>query len=369
MNKTLALVLTIIITIVVTALVGVYDYNIYYDPEGKNGSELTSDYNSYLSQKSLEIDDDKSVQTEKRLQVFEYFNNEYYSETPILKQDVEYNGKRVFTVAVYKNVVKYAPNTETNEWRYRYDIFVYNVDYEAIQNEFLKQPVPEDKTSITDAGFPTLVLNIYPNDSYDDTESYYYSTTSVINKIDLNDGEIYRSKFDSYQSISLTDWNSNPQYNKVDDKEEPFKVNYEAVIAYPTNSDNFALFNDNEAYIKIEAVCETTEATYGLDETLYQGKLEGFTTNNSDINVEDYKLGCNTSSSVREVLNNVNIKGVKKYDAWIFSKYIWWQCLIAFVVIGALSGGFFYALTVDNSSSKGPKKQNAKSNNKKSNKK
>ena len=35
MKKTLALVLTILVTLIGTALVGIYDYNIYLNPEDK----------------------------------------------------------------------------------------------------------------------------------------------------------------------------------------------------------------------------------------------------------------------------------------------------------------------------------------------
>ena len=53
MKKSLALVLTIIVTLIGTALVGIYDYNIYLNPEDMNGSTLTSKYKSYLSEKTL----------------------------------------------------------------------------------------------------------------------------------------------------------------------------------------------------------------------------------------------------------------------------------------------------------------------------
>lgn len=365
MKKSLALVLTILVTLIGTALVGIYDYNIYLNPEDKNGGTLTSKYKSYLSEKTLEINDDLSVQTESRISVFEYFDNEYYNSTPILKQDVKLGDKNVFTVAVYKNVIKYAPNADTSEWKYRYDVFVYNVDYEAIKEEFLSQPIPEDKTSIEKAGFPTLVINIYPNDSYDDSESFYYSATSVVNKIELSSGEIFSSKFNGYASLTMNDFNSKPQYKEDEESETktPFNVNFKSIIGYPTNSENITLFDDS-AYLKIEAISETSEVNYGLEEPLFKGKVEGFNFND-DINLDNYKEGCNTSSVVREKLNNVDIKGVMNYDAWIFARYIWWHCLIALVVIGLLSGGFFYALTVDTNTKKVVKPSNKKKKNKK----
>lgn len=367
MKKSLALVLTILVTLIGTALVGVYDYNVYLNPEDINGSTLTSKYKSYLSEKTLELNEDAGVQTENRIAVFEYFDNEYYNSTPILKEDVKLGDKELFTVAVYKNVVKYAPNAETSEWKYRYDIFVYNVNYELIKNEFLSQPVPEDKTSIEKAGYPTLVINLYPNDSYDDSESFYYSTTSIVNKIELSGGEIFSSKFNGYASLSLSDYGSTPEYNEDDNKNKiPFNVNFKSIIGYPTNSDNITLFED-DAYIKIEAVSETGEVNYGLEEPLYKGKVEGFNFND-DIDTDNYKLGCNTSASVREKLNNVDIKGVLTYDMWVFTRYIWWHCLIALVVVGLLSGGFFYALTVDTANKKVSKPNNKNKKNKKNKK-
>ena len=364
MKKSLALVLTILVTLIGTALVGFYDYNIYLNPEEKNGAELTSKYKSYLSEKTLEVNEDAGVQTENRIAFFEYFDNEFYNSTPILKEDVKIGDKTVFTVAIYKNVIKYAPNADTSEWKYRYDLFVYNVNYEVLKNEFLSQPIPEDKTSIEKAGFPTLVFNLYPNDSYDDSESFYFSTSSIVNKIELSSGEMFSSKFNGYASLSLSDYGSTPEYSEDEDENKtPFSVNFKSIIGYPTNSENITLFGD-DAYIKIEAISETSEVTYGLEEPLYKGKVEGLNFKD-DINTDDYKPGCNTSSSVREKLNNVDIKGVMNYDTWTFARYMWWHCLIALVVIGLLSGGFFYALTVDTNTKKVVKPSNKKKNNKK----
>lgn len=357
MKKWLALVLTIVLTVVGTLGIVLYDYNVFYSPDGSNGSVYSSEYKQYLIgkvEKSM-INEDLSIQTENKIDLNMKFNGEYYSLEPIFKKDVELDGKRIFTLAIYKNVITYAPNADTNEYRYRYEIFAYNVDYEALRNMFLKEPVPEDKTLITKADYPQLAINFYPNDEYNDEESLYYSATSVINLITLNNGdEIYRNQFTSSPAFTLCDYGSNPSKK---DEDKIFTVGYIDFRSYDNQSENMDLFS-GDTYVKVDAICKTSEVTYILSESLLEEKVEGFEVR-GDINVENYEKGYNTSSNVSEVLNNVDIKGVLKYNGWLFTRYVWWQMLIAIALLFVVFGGFFFALSLD-SETKGKQKKNNK---------
>lgn len=359
MNKKLALILSILITLVGTVLLYVYDYNIYYNPEHKNAEELTSEYKSYLVNKTFKIEDEAIKQTEAKIELNEKFSTDYYSETPIVDEEVlGKNNQKLYKIKIYRDVVKYNPNVDTVEYKFRYNTYIYDVDYDAIKQLFKNQDLPQDKEIIENAGMPIFYVNFYPNSEINDEESFYYKPTSEIDNITLNNGEkINRVQMNSLPSITLYDYTSNPSTDK---NNTPYNVKYLSLSAYPTYSDNYDLFNDG-GVIKIDLVAKTTDGrntvNYLLEEDqyIYEKEIKEFDFF-EEIKFEDYKVGYNTSSSVRDVLNNVDIEGVKGYDAWIFGKYIWWQCLICLVVLGAIVGGFFYALTVDTTNKKNIKK-------------
>lgn len=345
MKKILSVIIAILITLIGTVLLGLYDYNIYYNPEGANQNVYTPLYKQYVANKLLSsiLDDDKDVQTEKQIKNNMLFNGEYFNAEPIYKGEKVINGKTLFKILIFKNVVKYTPDADTTDYKYRYEVYIYGVDYVELKNLFMNQSIPQDKTIIEKAGYPKLVINFYPNEDYNDEESLYYDDTSYVNIVTLNDGEeIYRSEFDGTASFTICDYGSNPSLNE---DESVFTAQYLEFRGYPTNSDNLGLFN-KDAYVQIDAICETSEVTYIYKDALLKDKVEKFNFND-DINLDLFEVGYNNSSDVRTVLNNVDIKGIMKYDTWIFANYIWWQCLICFVVLGLIVGGFFFALSYD----------------------
>lgn len=364
MNKKLALILSLLLSLLGAVLLGVYDYKTYYDPEGKNASTYTSKYKEYITNNTFVANEDLVIQTEERIVLNEMFKNDYYSEEPIFKQKVYSNDGSVdlYTIAVYKSVVRYTPDASTEEYRYRYSVYIYDVNYEGIESLFKKQALPQDKTLLDTAEEPLILINFYPNDEYNDEESLYYKETSELVNYTLNNGEIIcREELDSYASFNLFDWSSNPA---KDEDGNPYYAHYLIYSAYPNSSDNFGLFEES-AYVKVDFLMQvkdgSNQVNYLLEDDQYEFKtqISGFDLNKS-ADSEGYKLGFNTSSSVREVLNNVDIDGILKYDAWVITRYIWWQCLICFVILMIIVGGFFYALTYDqkNNGKKGLKKLN-----------
>lgn len=361
MKKIIALIVVIIISLLGALGIGLYNHNVYYSPVEENDGGYASAYKEYITAKTFIAKDNKEEQTEDRIEVFQNISEEYLSEEPIFVQDVEKNGKKLFKIAIYKNAVQYAPNADTNEVKYRINTFIYSVNYDAIKEMFLSQQVPQDKTELKTIT-PTIVINFFPNEECVEEESLFYSTRNTLNVITLNDGtEIRRSELNSHTNLNLLDWNSTPSYNK---DEEPFKVNFFGFNVYPNSdySQNFAMFNDS-AYIKVEAIAKASEVTYGLEEELLKAKVENFDLT-KEINVEDYRLACNTSTDVETVLANIssvleknlNISGILTYNQWVFTNYTWWQCLIAFVVVFLIAGGFAYSYTVDTNDKKTRKK-------------
>lgn len=371
MNKKLALILSLLVTLIGTFLLGLYAFKIYYDPDQTNGQNAVIKYKEYVVDKTFVPNDDLVVQTEQKIELNELFRNEYLSKEPILKKDVYSadNKDKLYTIAIYKNVVKYSPNTEVSEWKYRFNTYIYDVNYEKIKDLFISQNIPQDKNIIKDAGFPKFLINFYPNIDLNDEESLYYKASSEVEKIKLNNGDtITRVELNSVTSINIFDYNSTPS---LDENDKPFYAKTLTFNAYPSSSDNLSLFTD-DAFVKVDLIMETTDnsnqVNYILkdDKYSFSSKVEGFDIN-EEIDLSKYELGFNTSSNVREVLDNVKIKGVMKYDTWLFAKYIWWQCLLCFVVFGFIVFGFFYALTID--ADKKSKSKNKGKNNNKSKKK
>lgn len=355
MKKTLALILALIVTLLGTFLLGLYDYNVFYNPDGTNGATYTAAYKTYISNKldkNIIDEEDADKQTEAKIQYNLLFNGEYYSNEPIFKKDVINGGKKLFTIIVYKNAVTYVNDSSIV---YRYETYIYGVDYEALKELFMKQPVPQDKTIIENADFPTLVINFYPNEEYNDDEAFY-SDSITIN----GDEEIKRSKFKSTPSFTLCDYGSNPT---KDENDEPIKVQYLDTRGYSYLSENMDLFR-NDAYVKVDAICETDETTYSYQGVLLEEKIEGFNFS-GEVNTEEFNLGYNTSAEAAVVLNNVDIDGVMNYNTWLFAKYVWWQCLICFVILGSFVSLFALVLVTDIDNVKKGKKAPNKSKKKK----
>lgn len=351
MNKKLALILSLLVTLIGTFLLGLYAFKIYYNPDQPNGQNAVVKYKEYVVDKTFVPDDDLVAQTEKKIELDEVFRNEYYSREPIFKKDVYSadNKDKLYTISIYKDVVKYTPNTDVSEYKYRFNTYIYDVNYEKIKDLFVSQDIPQDKNIIKNAGFPKFLINFYPNVDLNDEESLYYKASSEVEKVKLNNGDtIIRVELNSVTSVNIYDYNSTPS---LDDNNKPFYVKTLTYNAYPTSSDNISLFT-GDAFVKVDLIMETkdnsSQINYLLNDDKYSfsSKIEGFDIN-SEIDLSKYEKGFNTSSDIREVLDNVNLKGVMNYDTWLFAKYIWWQCLLCFVVFGFIVFGFFYALTID----------------------
>ena len=349
MRKLIILIISIVITIAGTALIGVYDYNVWYNPEGKNSTQLQSDYKTYLIEKTVEIEGKEEIQkTESRIKLYRLLENYLYSEEPIFKYVKTENGVELFTIAVYKNVFWKLNSENQKEFdHYRYEVFLYDVNYTAIKNLFKQMIVPEDDTIVDKADDPQFVVNFFPTSDYDMEDALIDdSTYNATYKTTLYDGETLMGyTMGNTTTINLFDYGSEPQKNKDDD------VYYvRSFIFYDytfdTNADKF-----DEGFIKVDALLPTNQADetiyYTLDESLVKEKVETFTFDGDKIKEEDYLKGFISDQGARKTLNNVDIDGVLSYDGWVFAKYLWWQCLIAFVVFGLLMTGFYFTFTYE----------------------
>ena len=354
MRKLIILIISIVMTLVGTTLIGVYDYKVWYNPEGKNATQVTGDYKAYLIEKTVEIKDKTNIEkTESRIKLFRQLQNYLYSEEPIYCEQIKNGNVDLFKVAVYKNIFwKVNQQNEKEFDHYRYEVFIYGVNYTEIKNMFKEMSVPEDDTIVDKAYDPKFVINFYPNADYDKDEALIVQKSGDLTYPELYDGEtLVGYTMQNVLSFNLFDYDSTPQKN-----EDNNVYHAQSFVFYDyTYEDNGNTGLFDEGYMKIDALLETKKLdesnkglSYTLEESLVKTKVEGFTFDEDLIKEEDYKRGfISVDGSTREQFNNVKIDGVLSYDGWVFAKYLWWQCLIAFVVCGLLMTGFYFTFTYE----------------------
>lgn len=355
MRKIIILIISIFVTIVGTIFVGVYDYKVWFDPLGKNATSITAEYKSYLVGNAIDMNnpDNPSKNTTNKIGLYRLLANYKYSEEPIYHKDTEY-----FSIDIYKNLFWYInSDLEQEDNHYRYEVFVYNVNYELLRSKFASQSVPGSDT-VNNSEYPYLMINFYASDEYNPDEAMIMYTDSTYTKTMYNDETVKGYKLKKSDTITLFDYASNPE---EDTKQDKFYVGCMNFYDYSSFIDgtNKELFDDG-AYVQIDAVLtiddEGEEINYKLKAPLLQDEISEFTFDLDKVNAADYQTGFLQSTDTRVTLNSIDIPGVKNYDAWVFGKYLWWHCLIAFFVFGAIMTGFYFTFSYDEKSIKAHKK-------------
>ena len=361
MRKIIVLSISILVTLVGTFLLGLYDFNVWLNPNGKNSTKMISEYRSYLVQEVIDFGNNETPleNTKEKIDLNRVLSNYKYSEEPIY-----HNENDCFTIDIYLNQFWHA-NSSTNEIEYdhiRYEVFIYNVNYDLLKEKFSEQSLP-GKKNVATAQYPYFVINFYPNNEYNTEEAMKSpKVDSSGNEIDttapiiLYDGEkLQGCKFGSSTTLRLFDYSSTPIKNM---NNEEFEVNFLAIYDYSTfvGNDDY-LYNDNRdlftdgAYVKVDAVLEINDKgetfNYVLKEGLLEDKVDGFTFDTTNISDNDYHDGFVQSSSVGDTIKNVQMEGVKSYNSWVVGKYLWWHCLCAFAVLGLIMTGFYFIFTYE----------------------
>ena len=360
MRKIIVLSISILVTLVGTFLLGLYDFKVWLAPTGKNGTAITTEYRSYLVEEMIDFKSNETAiqNTQDKIKLSRIISNYKYSEEPIY-----HNENEIFTIDIYQNQFWYVNSSMKQEFNhYRYEIFIYNVNYDLLVEKFKQQSVP-GKSTIEEAQYPYFVINFYPNDSYEVEEAMIYpklgSTGEELDKtsvIVLYDGEkLIAQKFGVANSTTLFDYSSTPMKDKNGFE---FEVNFFQIYDYSNfvgqnetlYYDNRDLFN-NGAYIKVDAVLEIIDGdetiNYVLNNSVLKDKVEEFTFDTSKIADKEYKDGFTTSSNVSDMIRGIKIEGIKSFDAWVVSKYLWWHVLCAFLVLGAFMTGFYFIFSYE----------------------
>ena len=277
-KKIIILSISIVVTLLGTFFLGLYCFNVYYSPTGENRTEYTAKYREYLRQNLVDVvnNSDYIKQTKETIQVYRQINGYYYSEKPIYSDKISVNGTDLFCIDIYEDVNLYLPTADTSEERKFLEVYVYSINYTALRNIFMDESVlPNNKAKVAKAEYPEIVLNLYPNVSYKDEESLFYTTDGATISFKLfNDEKIYGSKIDSKLSLALYDFNSNP---RLDDNDEPFFVKYLTIRDYQTtvniSDDNDTIdynnrdrFN-NGAFLTLNALLNVDGENYAYELT------------------------------------------------------------------------------------------------------
>ena len=361
MRKIIVLSISILVTLVGTFLLGLYDFNVWLNPDGKNSTKMVSEYRAYLVQEAIDFGDNETPieNTKEKIDLSRILSNYKYSSDPIYHNENEY-----FTIDIYLNQFWHA-NSNIGEIEYdhlRYEVFIYNVNYDLLKEKFSEQALPGRK-NVAAASYPYFVINFYPNEEYNDEEAMRspkvdskgdeLDTTAPI--ILYNDEKLQGCKLGSSSTLTLFDYSSTPA---KDTNNEEFRVNFLAIYDYSTfvGNDDY-LYNDNRelftdgGYVKVDAVLEIDDKgetfNYILKDSLLKDKVEGFTFDTTNIEDNDYHDGFVQSSSAGETIKNVQIEGVKSYNSWAVGKYLWWHCLCAFAVLALIMTGFYFIFTYE----------------------
>lgn len=353
LRKIIVLCISIIVPILGAIGLGVYDYKVYYNANGNNGSKYQGKYKEYVSSELIDVSTKEYVkQTQDKINLYRLVHGYYYSSEPIYSKDISVNGATLFHIDIYKDIVVYTKDAVSHENRYGLDVYIYSVDYEALKNVFNDPDVlPNNKKLVADAAYPTIGINIFPNEEYNDEEALIYTSDGASISFVLFNGErIYSKQLNSALSYSIYDYNSNPKFNDSNSG-YPYQVQYLILNDYMSianisddnnsnPSDNRDRFDDG-GFVKINAFLSSNGSYYQYDLTPEDNAIEDMSFSLNKINLEDYVAGFEND------ITAVRIDNVLTYNQFIFRRYVWWQCLIAVVLLGAIMTGFYFIFTYD----------------------
>ena len=360
LKKLIILIISILITVVGTFLLGLYDYKVWLDPNGRNATKMTSEYRSYLVNELIDFKNNETPiqNTKDKIDLSRALSNYKYSKTPIY-----HNENDVFTIDIYQNQFWYVNSDLEQELdHYRYEVFIYNVNYDLLKSKFKSQSVPSNDT-VEKAQYPYFIINFYPNNEFNESEVMMSpKKDSGGNEIDttapivLHDGtKVIGQKFNSSNSLALFDYSSNPT---KDTNGDVFYVNflvfydYSVFVGNNTNlyNDNRDLFTDG-GYIKIDSILEIEDKgekiNYTLKDSLLTDYIDDFTFDRNKLKNKELIDGFTTSSNSGQMFRNIKIEGVKTYDQWIIGRYLWWHCLCCFIVLGVVMTGFYFIFSYE----------------------
>lgn len=278
-RKRIVLTIVILIPLIASALIGIYAYNRYKGDF----------FNEYMA--GIEED------TKERMMGYLKYSTLRYEEEPLYQQNVMKDGERVFTLEIYritKNVVIDEEDKEIGE-QLQYIFAIYNINYTRL----IKVKGPDEKLSA--GAIPAIYLKI--KDQNDTSKSKLLTVSSPEDYVFIYDYNAAPEKDGYGNSIGK-------QFLKwVDFANEEF-------------SEDVAL-----DFILSDKPEDENDATYYKIIT--------------SVTLDDFKKELNDDE--KATFKNGSEKDIIKagYFVHVFKTRIWWQSLIAFVLVGFVSFSFY----------------------------
>lgn len=318
MKKIIILIISILIPLIAAVAISLYGVNYRYVPSANTTvlSEFLSDMNRGI------------VDCEGRIKNYRKMENYYYEEEPILKKDINNEeGKRILTVAVYRNLCIYKPTANVEEkLKTLFEVFVYNVNYDLVKSYFKL----DDMEIIEKAEMPTFTVTFTPT----------------------NGKEEFTIELRNRSNVVIPDYDSVPEYANETTKTRNY-VQSNVFREYETTN-TLSTFSD-DANITIKASISVTNAdktttSIEADEPIVEEYIADFNHKGEEMDEKQLKVGYR-ESSVDETYKNAG------YYKWLVKHYLWWEALIAFLLTGVITGTFYLVYVSEENSKKTKKKR------------
>ena len=318
MKNIIILIISILITLIAAVAISLYGVNYRYVPSANTTvwSEFRSDMNRGI------------VDCEGRIKNYRKMENYYYEEEPILKKDINNEeGKRILTVAVYRNLCIYKPTANVEEkLKTLFEVFVYNVNYDLVKSYFKL----DDMEIIEKAEMPTFTVTFTPT----------------------NGKEEFTIELRNRSNVVIPDYDSVPEYANETTKTRNY-VQSNVFREYETTN-TLSTFSD-DANITIKASISVTNAdktttSIEADKPIAEEYIADFNHKGEEMDEKQLNVGYR-ESSVDATYKNAG------YYKWLVKHYLWWEALIAFLLTGVITGTFYLVYVSEENSKKTKKKR------------
>lgn len=307
MKKIIILVIAIILPLVGAFMIGWYGVAVRYEPE--ENTSVASLFKSYLNK--------GVITSEGRIENYRQFENYYYDEDPLYLETIENEaGNALFTLAIYRSYYFYQPsvNDEVLE-KAKFEVFIYNVNYDLVKDYFTL----DDRTIIDEAKMPKFSITFTPTNG---KSSFTVTLTTA-------------------SDVMIQDYNSIPEWA---DKTETTRNYVQSGIIRFTQTPELAKFS-SDANITVTATLQitgtdSTTTTLPTDKPLAEIYLSDFESDIENVDTTDYIKGFR-DPNVKQTFKNAG------YYPWLFGRYLWWQGLIAIILVGIVTGTFYLVWTAE----------------------
>ena len=279
-KKIIILVIVTLIPLLASGFIGVYAYNRYQ-------SEY---FDAYMG--NLEED------TNKQVHGYLKYASSSYEEEPYYHEDVMVDGDRVLTIDVFRTIMKVTEVEDDKEIvkeELQYNFAIYNINY----SKLVKVKGPDERLSVNN--LPVIYLKI--KDQNDTSISKVFTVSAPEEYIFIYDYNATPEK-DSYGNDMGSKFLKWINYTNVDFSKD---VTFEFVLSDNPENEHEALYYD--------VITSFSKADF-------VEKLDAEDT-------KDFTKG--SESDIKKA----------GYLGFILKTKIWWQSLIAFVLIGFISFSFY----------------------------